>query len=259
MFCFSVRRCQITSLLIVVFTLINAFRAFTNTSFASSNLTVPCVGALFEDIACSPAVAGLRLGEYFSEERLSRICTADCGQALAQYANKVGARSDKQTWKEYEDTDMPFAIIPDMLRYRYNFTCLTDSGRYCNAVAGKAAATLDSEGTEKSLEVSTISSNCVRTDQRFSNKSQALIRRSMGVNTSTNSTDASDSCDLCFIKILQFQASSPYFSGSELQERSIYQSKTSSCGVTGYPLATSTILFHLYMKFLCSVQAQYSR
>ena len=132
----------------------SAFRAFTNTSFASTNLTIPCIGALSGDIACSPAVAALSLGEYYPEETLNRTCTADCGQALAQFANRVAAACDKQTWKGYEDTDMPLAIIPDMLRYHYNLSCLTDSGRYCNAVAAKAAAALDSEGTEQSLEVS---------------------------------------------------------------------------------------------------------
>lgn len=157
MSCFTVRRCQITSWLVIVLTLINAstaFRPFTNTSFASTNLTVPCVGALSADIACSPAVSGLRLGEYYPEETLSRTCTAGCGQALARYGNKVAEACDKQTWKGYEDTEMPIAIIPDMLRYHYNLTCLTDSGRYCNAVAAKAAAALDSEGTEEPLELS---------------------------------------------------------------------------------------------------------
>ena len=162
MSCFSVRRCQIIGWLLVVSTLVNAssaFRAFTNTSFASTNLTIPCIGALSGDIACSPGVAGLRLGEYYPEATLNRTCTADCGQALAQFANRVAAACDKQTWKGYEDTDMPLAIIPDMLRYHYNLTCLTDSGRYCNAVAAKAAVVLDSEGTEKSLEVSNSSMN----------------------------------------------------------------------------------------------------
>jgi hypothetical protein len=157
MSCFSVRPCQITCWLIIVLTLINAstaFRAFNNASFASTNLTLPCISALSDDFACSPAIARLRLGEYYPEETLSRTCTADCGQALAQYANKVTAACGKQTWKGYEDTEMPLAIIPDMLRYHYNLTCLTDSGRYCNAVAAKAAAALDSEGTEKSLKVS---------------------------------------------------------------------------------------------------------
>ena len=154
---FSLSGCRAPTWLVIVLTLMNlssAFRALTNTSFASINLTIPCVGALSADIACSPTVAALSLGEYYPEETLSRTCTADCGQALALYANRVAAACDKQTWKGYEDTDMPLAIIPDMLRYHYNLTCLMDSGRYCNTIAGKAAAALDPEGTQKSLEVS---------------------------------------------------------------------------------------------------------
>ena len=90
----------------------------------------------------------------------------------------------------------------------------------------------------------------MRADQRLlSIESLGLVRRFMGVSNSTNSTKASDFCDLCFIKNLRFQASSPYFNGPELREQSIYQSKTSSCGVTGYPLVTSTIPFYLYVDF----------
>lgn len=126
----------------------DAFRAFTKTSFASTNLTVQCVGALSYDIACSPAVAGLRLGEYYSEDTLTRTCTSDCGEALEEYAKKVASACEKQTWNGYEDTVMPLAIIPDMLRYHYNLTCLMDSGRYCNTVAGESAARLESEGIE---------------------------------------------------------------------------------------------------------------
>ena len=77
MSCFSVQHCQITRWLVIVLTLIDAltaFRAFTNTSFTSTNLTVPCVGALSADIACCPAVSGLRLGEYYPEETLNRTC-----------------------------------------------------------------------------------------------------------------------------------------------------------------------------------------
>lgn len=49
---------------------------------------------------------------------------------------------------------MPIAVMPDMLRNHYNLTCLTDSGRYCNSVAAKTTAALDSESTEKPFEVS---------------------------------------------------------------------------------------------------------
>ena len=164
---FSMSGCRVTNHLVVVLTLVNAssaFHALSNTSFAFSNLTIPCVGALSADIACSPTIVALRLGEYYPEETLSRACTADCGQALALYADRVAAACGKQTWKGYEDTDMPLAIIPDMLRYNYNLTCLIDSGRYCNTVAGKAAAALDPEGTKRSLDVS-YSFNSTRADQ----------------------------------------------------------------------------------------------
>jgi hypothetical protein len=66
--------------------------------------------------------------------------------------------------------------------------------------------------------------------------------------SSVNNTDTPenvDSCDLCLIKLLQFQAGSPYYNGPDLASQSLYQSKTSSCKVTGYPLtATSTLSFY---------------
>lgn len=51
-------------------------------------------------------------------------------------------------------------------------------------------------------------------------------------------------CDLCFIKNLQFQAASPYYNGPLLADQSVYESKTSSCGVTGMPLTTTDLTFY---------------
>jgi hypothetical protein len=48
-------------------------------------------------------------------------------------------------------------------------------------------------------------------------------------------------CDLCFIKHLQFVAGSPFYDGPLLASMSIYEAKTSSCSVSGYPLTTSTL------------------
>ena len=62
-----------------------------------------------------------------------------------------------------------------------------------------------------------------------------------------NGTNVTDPCDMCFIKGLQLQAGSPYYDGPALASQSIYQSKTSSCKVTGYPL-TSTLGFYTYVK-----------
>ncbi|CAN9387616.1 unnamed protein product [Alternaria alternata] len=54
---------------------------------------------------------------------------------------------------------------------------------------------------------------------------------------------ASGPCDLCFIKNLQKQAGSPYYDEPQIRESSLYESKTSSCGVTGYPLSISSLPF----------------
>lgn len=54
-------------------------------------------------------------------------------------------------------------------------------------------------------------------------------------------SNSTDPCDMCFIKNLRLQAGSPYYDGPALRESSIYESKTSSCSVTGYPLATTTL------------------
>lgn len=122
------------------------FQVLTNTSFTTKDLTGECVNALSSDIDCSPTVASLQVGAYHPETTLNRTCTAECGQSLAQYTARVAQACKKQTWNGYEDTAMPLEIIPDMLQYHYNLTCLSDSGRYCNVVASKAAAVLDTQG-----------------------------------------------------------------------------------------------------------------
>lgn len=76
----------------------------------------------------------------------------------------------------------------------------------------------------------------------------------IGAASSSNDTDP---CDMCFIKSLKFQAESPYFDGPLLQEQSIYQSKTSSCRVTGYALTTSGLPYSTYVKLARSEQGVY--
>lgn len=48
---------------------------------------------------------------------------------------------------------------------------------------------------------------------------------------------------MCFVKKLGMQAGSPFYEGPRLASMSLYQSMTSSCGVTGMPLTTSTLAF----------------
>lgn len=147
LFPFAPSRTVFTALLFLSFIeATTAFHAFSNSSFSSAHLSAPCTRALTENIDCSPVVAGLRVGSYYPESTLKRTCTTECAQALSQYTNKIAAACNNQTWNGYEDTDMPVAIIPDMLRYHYNLTCLMDSGRYCNIVGAQAAGVLDPEG-----------------------------------------------------------------------------------------------------------------
>lgn len=116
---------------------------FLQNSTVPANLTAACSSALVEDVNCSPAVAALRSGSYYPQSTLNRTCTADCANALSAYESNVVSACGGQTWNGYQDTEMPLAIIPDMLRYLYNLTCLMDSGRYCNLVSAVAALALD--------------------------------------------------------------------------------------------------------------------
>lgn len=53
-----------------------------------------------------------------------------------------------------------------------------------------------------------------------------------------------DACDLCLIKNLKFQAESPYYDGPDLWSSSIYESKTSSCQVTGMDLTSMPLTLY---------------
>ena len=123
----------------------NGFQIFTNDT-VPGNLTSACSTALLKDISCNPVVSSLRDGAYYPVSTLNRTCTATCELALSQYEATVASSCDGQSWNGYEDTPMPFTIIPNLLRYQYNLTCLMDSGRYCNNVAAEAAFSLDPGG-----------------------------------------------------------------------------------------------------------------
>lgn len=128
--------------LVVLGSGVNAVQFLQNTT-VPANLTAACSSALVGDVNCSPVVAALRSGSYYPQSTLNRTCTADCANALSAYESNVLSACRGQTWNGYQDTEMPLAIIPDMLRYLYNLTCLMDSGRYCNVVSAAAAQALD--------------------------------------------------------------------------------------------------------------------
>ncbi len=124
------------------FQIAHAFQIFSDTT-VPGNLTAGCTSALLQDISCSPVVAALQSGSYYPVSTLNNTCTDTCRIALSKYQSNIVSACNGQTWNGYEDTAMPLTIIPDLLRYQFNLTCLMDSGRYCNNVAAVAAFALD--------------------------------------------------------------------------------------------------------------------
>ena len=139
------RRSFLSVLLIIVPDVAKAVQLVSNNSIPT-NLTQGCASALLTDVECSPAVKGLRIGSYYPQSVLNSTCTRQCASALSSYQSTVVSACGEQTWTGYEETTMPLVVIPDMLRYLYNLTCLRDSNRYCNYVAARAAFASDPGG-----------------------------------------------------------------------------------------------------------------
>lgn len=144
MYYFNGHRRILSAFLLFVLYVVVAIQLVTNTSIPT-NLTESCTSALLNDVNCSPVVTALRIGSYYPQSTLNSTCIAQYASALSGYQSAVVAACGEQTWSGYEDTVMPLAVIPDILRYLYNLTCLMDSNRYCNSVAAEAVFALDSE------------------------------------------------------------------------------------------------------------------
>lgn len=119
-----------------------------------SNATVPsylssaCSTALTQDVAeCNPMVSRLIKGYFYPESTLQRTCSATCDASLAIYEETVASACGDENWNDYfnaEETgedaqSVPVRLIPSLTRYLFDLTCLEDSGRWCNVVAGTAA------------------------------------------------------------------------------------------------------------------------
>lgn len=104
--------------------LVHAISIYTNTT-VPSNLTDACASALLSDVNCDAVVPALVTGDYYPETTLSRACTSDCASSLAGYQSGIASACADDTWLAYGNETMPVAIIPEILRYNYNLTCLT--------------------------------------------------------------------------------------------------------------------------------------
>ena len=144
-----------------------------------SNLTPDCTNALSQNVSCSRTIINLQNGVFYSNDTLTRTCTDSCDKGLDSWYTAVLNACSNQTWSGLSDEAAPVPMIPDLVRYQYHQTCLSDSGRFCNLVGAQAA------GAWSAIDMGTN-------------------------NTST--------CDLCFIKSLQLQAESPFNAGPDLDD-----------------------------------------
>lgn len=125
-------------LLFTQFDRVQSVLIFTKDSLPS-NLTIGCGDALTKDVACSAVVKSLQDGLYYPQKDLEDTCTSTCNEALGAYEAAVKSSCAGEVWNGYFNETLPILMIPDLLRYEFNQTCLMDSGRYCNVVAAKAA------------------------------------------------------------------------------------------------------------------------
>jgi hypothetical protein len=110
-------------------------------------LTSSCTTAFVADVDCDPVVPALQSGEYYPNTTLIRACTARCRSSLALFQTTIAAACGRETWEGYDDNPMSVVLIPELMRYHYNLTCLFSGGQFCNNVAAAYAAHLDPDAT----------------------------------------------------------------------------------------------------------------
>jgi hypothetical protein len=213
---------------------------FTNGTIPA-NLTTACADSLLTDVVQCPATAANFMnGFYYPTDVLEGACSGQCSTALEQFEANVKSACAGQTWAGYDDeNDAPLDIIANLMRFNRDLACIQDSGRWCNVVAAAVALEAD-PGRMYSELLSALLLIIVESPAGWDS-------------TAPSNVQSSGPCDLCFIKSLKMQAESPYYYGPGLRSLSVYESKTSSCGVAGYPLSTSTLPWQLYVYQLTGI------
>lgn len=133
-----------------------------NTSFPS-NISTSCYDALIVDLACSANITSLRPSLYYPESVLTSVCTSACNDALNSYESDVEAACSGETFDSLESAGyVPLSTIPQLLRYVFNYTCLTDSssGDYCNVIAATSIG-IAADQSNLSESLSPSPSSCI--------------------------------------------------------------------------------------------------
>ncbi|KAI8938745.1 hypothetical protein NX059_004612 [Plenodomus lindquistii] len=177
------------------------------------DLDAACSAALMADIACDPLVPALRHDFYYPPATLTRICTVGCASALQSWESSVRSACGHGIVIPAEhDLDASPIVIPASRRYTYSFTCLKENEVFCGPVAALAAF--------------------------FTNPGVSVFNY---INELPNGAVKPAECDQCLAARLRLRSGSPYFDDPIVASESVYQSMTSSCGITGKPATTSTI------------------
>ncbi|OHF04584.1 LysM domain-containing protein [Colletotrichum orchidophilum] len=177
------------------------------------DLDAACSAALMADIACDPLVPALRHDFYYPTATLTRTCTAGCASALESWESSVRSAcgNDIVIPDEYDLNASPI-VIPASLRYIYSFTCLKENDVFCGPVAALASF--------------------------FTNPGVSAFNY---INELPEGAVQPADCDPCLAARLRLRSGSPYFDGPVVASESIYQTLTSSYGITGKPATTSTV------------------
>lgn len=173
-----------------------------------------CASALTADVACARAVAHLMPDEFYTKSGLDQICTTVCASSLTNWRADVisSCAGDSFIGFNREDGELGVGAIPDLIKFSYDLACLNDGSRYCNNAAAAFAAYSDPDLSE--------------------------LPSDLPAGGEWGNQNVTNECDACLVSILKFRAESPYYDGPRLQAESVYESKTSSCGVAGAPLTT---------------------
>ncbi|KAL2259269.1 hypothetical protein VTK26DRAFT_7116 [Humicola hyalothermophila] len=177
------------------------------------DLPSDCAAALLADVACDRLVRDLRPDFFYPPTSLERICTEDCATALSSWKESVRSACGDDV-SVPADFDLPASpvVIPATLEHTFQFTCLRENDVFCGPVAALAAV--------------------------FNDPGVSPFNYLREV--PEGATEPS-SCDECLAARLRMRAGSPYFDGPVVASESLYESLTSSCGITGKPVTTTTI------------------
>ncbi|KAH6699753.1 hypothetical protein BKA61DRAFT_706408 [Leptodontidium sp. MPI-SDFR-AT-0119] len=177
------------------------------------DLPSACSAALMADVACDALVPNLRPDFFYPPASLHRICTAGCAAALESWESSVRSACGKDVVIPAE-FDLPASpiVIPTTRQYIYSYTCLEENNVFCGPVAALASF--------------------------FSDPGISIFNY---INELPEDATKPADCDPCLAARLRVRSGSPYFDGPVVASESLYQSMTSSCGITGKPATTSTI------------------